>query len=79
MSQRYLVEINTDYLHALEWDQEWWPNLLQRLASTHYAVELYAANHEGRPIDIGHGARLVLQRHHSDDVTVSTKWSEVKL
>lgn len=79
MSTRTIIEINHDHLHALEWDQEWWTNLLQRLGSSHYGAELNEANAAGRPVDIGHGVRLVMQRHHADDAMVKTQGVEVKL
>lgn len=79
MSQRVLLEINTDHLHALKWDTEFWTNLLANLGSSHYSAELNAANEAGHPVDIGHGVRIVLQRHHSTDATVKTDYVEVKL
>jgi hypothetical protein len=79
MSTRTLIEISHDQLHALKWDEEFWTNLLSRLGSAHYSTDLNAANEAGRSIDIGHGVRIVLQRHHSTDATVKTEYVEVRL
>jgi hypothetical protein len=79
MSTRTIIEINHDQLHALKWDEEFWTNLLSRLGGSHYNADLSEANEAGRSIDVGHGVRIVLQRHHSTDVTVKTEYVEVRL
>lgn len=79
MSTRTLIEINHDQLHALQWDLEWWTNLLQNLSAARYGAALNEANADGCPIHLGHGVRLVLQRHHSDLATVKTTCVEVML
>ncbi|CDY79410.1 hypothetical protein BGLT_02191 [Caballeronia glathei] len=77
MSIRTLVEINHDQLHALKWDVEFWENLVAQLGGTHYSSRLIEAN--GRPIDIGHGVRIIMQRHHSTECSVKSEYEEVKL
>jgi hypothetical protein len=79
MSTRTIIEINHDQLHALKWDEEFWTNLLSALGGSTYNVRLNEANEVGRSIDIGHGVRIVMQRHHSTEVTVKTEFAEVRL
>ncbi|PVX75596.1 hypothetical protein [Paraburkholderia unamae] len=79
MSIRTIIEINHDQLHSLKKDPEWWINLLANLGTAHYGAALNEANADGCPIHLGHGVRLVLQRHHSDVTTVKAGSVEVKL
>jgi hypothetical protein len=79
MSTRTIIEINHDQLHTLKWDEEFWANLLSRLGGSHYNADLNEANEAGHSIDIGHGVRIVLQRHHATNVTVKTEYAEVRL
>ncbi len=79
MSIRTLIEINHDSLHRLIAEPEFLQHFLRELTGTTYNREFNAANEAGRALDIGHGVRVVLQRHHTTDVTVKTEYTEVKL
>jgi hypothetical protein len=79
MSTRTLIEINHDLLHRLQDDPSIMARILSDLGSTRYNGELNRANEKGQPLDIGCGVHLVMQRHHSDDITVKTRHTKVRL
>lgn len=79
MSTRTLLEINHDRLHDLQRRPEILAEIMAELGMAVYGAALNEANSRGRALDLGHGVHLVLQRHHSTDVSVKTDYSEVRL
>ncbi|MBN3814690.1 hypothetical protein [Paraburkholderia sp. Ac-20347] len=79
MSIRTIIEINHDQLGALKNDPGWWARLLGNLGTSRYGAAINEANADGCPIHLGHGVRLVTQRHHSESAMVKTQYLEIKL
>lgn len=79
MSTRTLIEINHDMLPRLQNRPDIMLLILRELGSSMHGAPLNEANECGRPLDIGHGIRIIMQRHHSTDITVTTEYATVKL
>ncbi|WP_042299012.1 hypothetical protein [Paraburkholderia kururiensis] len=79
MSTRTLIEINHDLLHRLQDDPSIMARILDDLGCTRYNAELNRANEEGKPLQLASGVTLVLQRHHSEYITVKTRYVKVRL
>lgn len=79
MSIRTLIEINHDRLPDLTDSPEIMAHILRELSSSTHGAALNEANERGRALGIGHGVTIILQRHHSTDVTVTTEFQTVKL
>ncbi|MGI4815889.1 MAG: hypothetical protein ACRYG5_10030 [Janthinobacterium lividum] len=79
MSIRTLIEVNHDHLTRLLADPDALARSISDLCSAQHLAELNLANSAGRPHDLLNGLRLVLQRHHTTDVTVSTDYAKVRL
>ncbi len=79
MGTRTLIEINHDQLASLRGGPDVIDAILRNLGMTTYNALLNDANADGRALDIAHGVRIVLQRHHTTDVTVTTEYHTVKL
>ena len=74
MSIRTIVEINHDLLSQLD-DPEQLKEMLISLSLGRHVPEL----NNGNQPEIAPGVRVLLQRHHSDEVTIKSDWSTVKL
>jgi hypothetical protein len=79
VSTRTLIEINHDRLRDLQRNPEIMAMLLSELGNSRHGAALNEANESGRALDIGHGISIVMQRHHSTEVTVKTEYAEIKL
>ncbi|PXW23366.1 hypothetical protein [Paraburkholderia caballeronis] len=79
MSTRTLLEINHDFLHNLRRHPEILGEIMAELVGSVHGAALNEANSRGHALDLGHGVRLVLQRHHSNDASVKTEYAEVRL
>lgn len=79
MSTRTILEINHDHLHRLIERPDIMRLILEELGSARHCGALNEANERGRSLDIGHGVQLIIQHHHSTDVTVTTEYQTVKL
>ncbi|RKE35232.1 hypothetical protein B0G76_1293 [Paraburkholderia sp. BL23I1N1] len=79
MSTRTILEINHDHLGHLQKHPEIFAEILAELGMSIHGAALNKANERGHALDIGHGVRIVLQRHHSTDVTVQTDYAGVRL
>ncbi|MBR8344710.1 hypothetical protein [Burkholderia ambifaria] len=79
MSTRTLIEINHDKLHQLRDRPELFAEILSELGGSVHNAAMNEANERGRALDIGRGVRLVMQYHHTTDVTLSSDFVEVKL
>lgn len=79
MSTRSLLEINHDRLHDLQNRPEILAEIMTELGMSAHGAALNEANGNGRALDLGHGVRLVIQRHHSTDVSVKSEYVEVRL
>ena len=79
MSIRTIVEFNHDWLRRLRDQPDLIGLILDEIATSQHGAQLNGANSRGRPLDIGHGVTIVMQRHHSDDVTVTSAFAEVRL
>ncbi|HHT8992824.1 TPA: hypothetical protein ACT5B2_003869 [Burkholderia cenocepacia] len=79
MSTRTLIEINHDKLGQLHDRPELLAEIMSELGSTVHNAAMNEANERGRALDIGHGVRLVMQYHHTTDVSVTTDFAEVRL
>ena len=79
MSTRTLIEINHDQLKSLLDRPDIVDAILRNLGMTTYNASLNEANAEGRALEITHGVRIVLQRHHSTAVKVTTEYQTVKI
>ena len=73
MSIRTIIEINHDRLSNLENPEE-----LQRLIlALQMGVNEFL--NKGEQPEIAPGVRVLMQRHHSDRVTLKSEWSSVEL
>jgi hypothetical protein len=79
MSTRTLVEFNHDQLRRLRDDPRLMGLILDEIATSQHNAALNEANSRGRALDIGHGVTIIMQRHHSTEVSVKTKDAEVRL
>lgn len=79
MSIRTLIEINHDRLHDLRERPDVIETILRNLGGSTYNGALNEANEAGKPLAIALGITIVMQRHHSTDVTVTTEYQTVKL
>lgn len=79
MSIRTLIEINHDRLHELQQRPAILAEIIFELGMSVHGAALNEANERGRALDLGHGVRLVMQRHHSTDVSVKSEYVEVRL
>ena len=79
MSTRTLIEINHDRLHELQQRPSILAEIMAELGITIHGAALNEANSRGHALDLGHGVRLVMQRHHSTDASVKSNYVEVKL
>lgn len=79
MSTRTLIEINHDQLHRLRERPEILAEILSELGCTVHNAAMNEANERGRALDLGHGVRLVMQYHHTTDVSVTTDFAAVRL
>lgn len=79
MSTRTLIEINHDLLHELKRNPEFVAEFIANLGSSFYCGRLNESNGKGQPMHVGRGIQIILQRHHSTDVTVTTEYQTVKL
>lgn len=79
MSIRTIVEFNHDFLRRLRDQPELLGLIVDEIATSQHAAKLNEANERGRALDIGHGVRIVMQRHHSTEVSVKTEYGELRL
>lgn len=79
MSTRTLLEINHDMLPKLQNRPDIVLLFLRELGSSMHAAALNEANERGAPLDVGHGLSIVLQRHHTTEISVTTEYAAVKL
>ncbi|MDR8394993.1 hypothetical protein NE850_01470 [Paraburkholderia sp. USG1] len=79
MSTRTILEINHDRLGHLQTHPEIFAEILSELGMSTHGAALNEANERGCALDIGHGVRIILQRHHTTDVTVQTDYAGVRL
>lgn len=79
MSTRTLIEINHDLLHELQERPELLAIVMSELGISMHNGPLNEANERGHALNIGHGLRIVLQYHHTTEVSVTTKYSAVRL
>ncbi|KVP77486.1 hypothetical protein WJ92_02580 [Burkholderia ubonensis] len=78
MSTRTLLEINHDRLHDLRTRPELLAEVVSELVGSVHTAALDEANSRGRALDLGHGVRLVLQYHHTTDISVKTDYAEIR-
>lgn len=74
MSTRTIVEINHDRLNDLDNPEEL-KKFVMALKGGSFNFELS----KGEQPEIARGCRVLLQRHHSTDVLIRTKYQDVKL
>ncbi|KVL59303.1 hypothetical protein WT01_15870 [Burkholderia cepacia] len=79
MSTRTLIEINHDVLHRLRERPDLLSEILTELGGCVHNAALNEANERGRALDIGHGIRLVMQYHHTSEISVTTDFAAVRL
>lgn len=79
MSTRTLLEISHDMLPKLQNRPDIVLMILRELGSSMHGAALNEANARGRSLDIGHGISIVLQRHHTTEVSVVSDYAQVKL
>ena len=79
MSIRTLIEINHDMLPKLQNRPDIVMLILRELGSSMHGAVLNEANSLGKSLDIGHGISIVLQSHHTTEVTVSAEHATVRL
>lgn len=79
MSTRTLIEINHDMLHRLRDRPDLLAEIMSELVGSIHNAALNEANQRGRALDLGHGVRLVMQYHHTTDVSVTADLAAVRL
>ncbi len=70
---------HTDCLHELLERPDAVETMLLNLGGSTYNGALNEANEAGRPLAVALGITVVMQRHHSTGVTVTTEYQTVKL
>ena len=79
MSIRTLIEINHDRLDDLIERPDVVETILRNLGGSTYNGALNETNDAGKPLAVALGVTIVMQYHHSTDVTVTNKYQTVKL
>ena len=74
MSIRTIIEINHDLLAALD-NPEALKKMVLNLAMGAHMPEL----NNGETPEIAPGVRVLMQRHHSSNVTIQSDWAKVEL
>lgn len=74
MSIRTIIEINHDCISRLEH-----PEQLKTMITSLLMGKFMPELNDGERPEIAPGVRVLMQRHHSSDVTIKSDWAEVKL
>lgn len=69
MSIRTIIEVNHDFLYALENDPQEWRRLIDALHSSAFNAEL----NKGETPRVSSAIRILGQRHHSEQLKIVVK------